>query len=136
MKPPQFFFLIILLFSIEASGQKEFVQVGKASYYADKFNGRKTASGEIYDHSKKTAAHLTLAFGTKVRVTNLANKKSVVVKINDRGPFVKGRIIDLSKSAAKQLNFLDKGLTEVKVEILNQEGSSSDKTKQQKKKKK
>ena len=133
MKPQHIFFLIILLFSLEANGQKEFVQVGKASYYADKFNGRKTASGEIYDHSKKTAAHLTLAFGTKVRVTNLANNKSVVVKINDRGPFVKGRIIDLSKSAAKQLNFLEKGVTEVKVEILNQEGSAADKTKTQKK---
>ena len=136
MKSCQILFLIILFFSIEASGQKEFLQIGKASYYADKFNGRKTASGEIYDHSKKTAAHLTLAFGTKVRVTNLANNKSVVVKINGRGPFVKGRIIDLSKSAAKQLNFLDKGVTEVKVEILNQEGKSSDKTKLQKKKKK
>ncbi|NJM79764.1 MAG: septal ring lytic transglycosylase RlpA family protein [Flavobacterium sp.] len=70
-----------------------------ASYYHDKFTGRKTASGAIFDNKKFTAAHRKLKFGTKVRVTNIANSKSVIVTINDRGPFVKGREIDLSKAA-------------------------------------
>ena len=76
------------------------VQTGKASYYADKYEGRLTASGEKYKHNKMTAAHKSLPFGTVVKVTNTSNEKSVEVKINDRGPYVEGRIIDLSKSAA------------------------------------
>lgn len=76
---------------------------GHASYYADKFNGRNTASGEIFDNNKYTAAHKKLPFGTKVRVTNQANGKSVIVKINDRGPFVKGRHIDLTKRAFRDI---------------------------------
>ncbi|WP_066632132.1 septal ring lytic transglycosylase RlpA family protein [Labilibacter marinus] len=91
---------------------------GKASYYADKFEGRKTASGEIYQHQLKTAAHKTLPFGTKVKVTNLANNKSVVVKINDRGPFIKGRIIDLSKSAASEIDGVLPGIIDVKIEVI------------------
>ncbi len=91
---------------------------GIASFYADKFVGRTTASGEKYKHNKLTAAHKTLPFGTKVKVTNLSNKKSVVVIINDRGPFVKGRIIDLSKSAAKKLDFINQGITKVKIKVL------------------
>ncbi len=93
-------------------------ETGKASYYADKFVGKSTASGEIYKHELKTAAHKTLPFGTLVKVTNLANNKSVVVKINDRGPFVKGRIIDLSKSAAEEIGSLAQGVFEVKIEIV------------------
>lgn len=76
---------------------------GHASYYHDKFNGRSTASGEPFDNNKYTAAHKKLPFGTKVRVTNHANGKSVIVKINDRGPFVKGRDIDLSKRAFRDI---------------------------------
>lgn len=94
-------------------------QTGKASFYADKFEGSPTASGEKYKHSKLTAAHKSLPFGTKVRVTNLANNESVEVVINDRGPYVDGRIIDLSKSAAEKLGFVNLGLAEVKVEILD-----------------
>lgn len=94
-------------------------QTGKASFYADKFEGRTTASGEKYKHNKLTAAHKTLPFGTKVRVTNLANNKSVEVTINDRGPYVEGRIIDLSKSAAEQLAFINLGLAEVKMEVVD-----------------
>ncbi len=90
---------------------------GFASFYADKFVGRTTASGEKYEHSKLTAAHKTLPFGTKVKVTNLSNKKSVVVVINDRGPFVKGRIIDLSKTAAKKLAFINQGITKVRIKV-------------------
>lgn len=95
------------------------VQVGKASFYADKFEGSPTASGEKYRASKLTAAHKTLPFGTKVRVTNLANNESVVVTINDRGPFVEGRIIDVSKSAAERLSFFNQGTAEVKLEIVD-----------------
>ncbi len=95
------------------------VQTGKASFYADKFEGIPTASGEKYKHNKLTGAHKTLPFGTKVRVTNLANNKTVEVVINDRGPYVEGRIIDLSKEAADQLGFLNNGLAEVKLEVVD-----------------
>ena len=94
-------------------------QSGKASFYADKFEGRTTASGEKYRHNKLTAAHKTLPFGTKVRVTNSANNKSVEVVINDRGPYVDGRIIDLSKLAAEQLDFINQGLADVTVEVID-----------------
>ncbi len=94
-------------------------QTGKASFYADKFEGRPTASGEKYKHNKLTAAHKTLPFGTKVRVTNLANNQNVEVVINDRGPYVDGRIIDLSKSAAEQLGFINLGLADVKMEVID-----------------
>jgi rare lipoprotein A len=94
-------------------------QTGKASFYADKFEGRPTASGEKYRHNKLTAAHKSLPFGTKVKVTNLANNQTVEVVINDRGPYVEGRVIDLSKSAAETLGFVNMGLADVKVEVLD-----------------
>jgi rare lipoprotein A len=78
---------------------KPFKKTAHASYYADRFNGRRTASGRVYDKNKLTAAHKSLPFGTKVRVTNLANGKSVIVEVIDRGPFVRGREIDLSRKA-------------------------------------
>jgi rare lipoprotein A len=115
---PGIFVIVTFFFSGFLSAQKPFIQKGKASYYADKFEGRKTASGEVYHHFKSTAAHPTLPFGTRVKVTNLANNKSTIVRINDRGPFVKGRIIDLSKSAAKKLNYLKEGIAVVKIEVL------------------
>ncbi len=90
-------------------------QTGKASYYADKFNGRKTASGERFRNSKLTAAHKTLPFGTKVKVTNRRNGKSVKVRINDRGPFIAGRIIDLSKKAAKKIDIDKEGVGMVRI---------------------
>jgi rare lipoprotein A len=95
------------------------VQTGKASFYADKFEGSPTASGEKYRHSKMTAAHKTLPFGTTVRVTNLGNNKVVEVVVNDRGPYVDGRIIDLSRSAAKELDFINAGLADVRVEVID-----------------
>jgi len=98
---------------------QSYTQEGTASFYADKFEGRPTASGEKYKHSRLTAAHKTLPFGTIVKVTNLNNQKTVEVKINDRGPYVANRIIDLSKSAAVQLGFINQGLAEVKIEILD-----------------
>lgn len=97
--------LFLLLFAAGCSAppsparEDAYRAAGKASYYADKFQGRKTAGGERFDQQAATAAHRTLPFGTKVTVTNVKNGKSVVVRINDRGPFVKGRIIDLSRSA-------------------------------------
>jgi len=94
------------------------VQYGKASYYGGEFHGRKTASGEIFDQYKLTAAHRTLPFGTLCRVTNLKNQKNVVVRINDRGPFVRGRIIDLSYRAADLLGGVRAGVMDVKVEVL------------------
>lgn len=91
-------------------------QTGKASYYADKFNGRKTASGVTFRNSKKIAAHKTLPFGTKVKVTNLGNGKSTKVVIQDRGPFVAGRIIDLSKKSARKIGMINQGIGNVKIE--------------------
>lgn len=91
---------------------------GKASYYGDKYDGRKTASGEVFDQDELTAAHRTLPFGTKCKVTNLKNGKSVEVKINDRGPFIKNRVIDLSKAAAKKIDMIKEGVVEVEVTIL------------------
>jgi rare lipoprotein A len=114
--------IIILLsaifFTSESNAQKSYVKTGIASFYADKFEGRPTANGEIYYHAKRTAAHLTLPFGSIVKVTNLENNKYVVVRVNDRGPFVDNRIIDLSKSAAIGLDFVEKGLAKVKVELI------------------
>ena len=92
---------------------------GKASFYADKYNGRPTSSGEIFSQQKLTAAHRTLPFGTNVLVTNKKNGKSVVVKINDRGPFVYDRMIDLSKAAAVKLDMISDGVAEVEMKIVN-----------------
>ena len=95
-----------------------YTESGKASYYAMKFQSQKTASGELYDKAKKTAAHRKLPFGTKVKVTNIKNSKSVIVKINDRGPFVKDRIVDLSGSAFSRIANFDAGVIEVKIEVI------------------
>lgn len=91
---------------------------GLASYYADDFNGKKTANGEIYDMYKMTAAHRSLPFNTKVKVTNLDNKRSVVVRINDRGPFKLERLIDLSLAAATQLGMKGAGTARVTLDVL------------------
>lgn len=91
---------------------------GFASYYSNDFHNRKTSSGEVYDKNKLTAAHRDLPFGTKLKVTNLKNKKSVIVIINDRGPFVEGRIIDLSYRAAKEIDMLSDGIAEVEIEVI------------------
>jgi len=93
-------------------------QKGVASYYHDSLDGNKTASGEIYRKSVLSAAHKTLPLGTKVRVTKLNSGKSIVLKINDRGPFVKGRIIDLSRRAARELGIVKRGVAKVEVEVL------------------
>jgi rare lipoprotein A len=94
-------------------------ETGIASYYARKFQNRKTASGERLNNKSMTAAHKSLPFGTKVIVKNLNNGKSVQVRINDRGPFVEGRIIDLTRAAFSQIANLDKGLTKVEISVVN-----------------
>ena len=91
---------------------------GKASYYGPGFHGRKSASGEVFDMNKLTCAHKTLPFGTMLKVTNLKNGKSTVVKVTDRGPYVKGRIIDLSKAAAEAIDMLAMGVANVEIEVI------------------
>lgn len=93
-------------------------QTGTASFYAKKFEGRKCSSGERFRHDSLTAAHKTLKFGTKVKVTNLKNDSVIVVRINDRLPKNSKRKIDLTLRAAKQLNFVNNGLTKVRIEVL------------------
>jgi rare lipoprotein A len=93
-------------------------QNGVASYYGASFAGRRTASGERFDPRKLTAAHRELPFGTRVRVTNLANGRSVTVRINDRGPFAGGRLVDLSWEAARELDMLGSGVARVRLEVL------------------
>lgn len=119
-----FFSVFFSLFFTTLFGQ---VQTGKASFYADKFEGTPTASGEKYHPNKLTAAHKTLPFGTKVKVTNLSNNLSVEVVINDRGPYVENRILDLSRSAAEKLEFINQGLADIKLEVVDAgDGKTSD----------
>src|SRR3954467_11404375 len=94
--------------------------VGIASFYGQKYQGRRTASGEVYDMRKMTAAHRSLPFGVNVRVTDLSNNRAVIVRINDRGPFVRNRIIDLSLAAARQLGIVQHGSAQVRLEILSE----------------
>lgn len=104
----------------ESAGTKdssEVFQTGEASYYADQFHGRKTANGETFDMNKLTAAHRSLPFGTKVKVTNLQNRRQVIVRINDRGPYAKGRVLDVSYEAAKQLDMVRSGVADVTIVI-------------------
>ena len=103
---------------IEKAGE---VSSGVVSWYGGKFHGRKTASGEKYNKNELTAAHKTLPFGTKVKVTNIRNGKSVVVEINDRGPFVKSRVLDLSQAAFNEIGHTNSGVMQVKYEVLKSE---------------
>ncbi|MCF4173053.1 septal ring lytic transglycosylase RlpA family protein [Vibrio sp. McD22-P3] len=127
------FIFVVLMFSflagcsstasIDSSKTRSYAKshelVGQASWYGNKYHGRRTASGERYNMRAYTAAHKTLPFGTIVRVTNTANGKTVDVKINDRGPFVKGRIIDLSRKSFEQIGDISKGIAPVKIEIID-----------------
>jgi len=94
------------------------VMNGVSSFYAEDFHGKLTANGEVYDMYGLTAAHKTLPLNTVCRVTNLTNKKSLILRINDRGPFIKGRILDCSYGAAKKLDFINQGTTNVKIEVM------------------
>lgn len=124
MKKLSILFSLLFLSSLSLLAQSE--EFGVASYYADAFDGRKTASGEIYDKNKNTAAHKELPFGTMIRVTRLDNKKSVVLRVNDRGPFISGRIVELSKVSAEKIGLIRDGIAEVKVEVVKERDSNRD----------
>ncbi|HVP19347.1 MAG TPA: septal ring lytic transglycosylase RlpA family protein, partial [Spirochaetia bacterium] len=109
---------MILFVMLAACPALVMAEDGLASWYGGKFHGRMTSSGEVFNTNTLTAAHRTLPFGTVVRVTNLDNGKSVLVKINDRGPFVDGRVIDLSRAAAVQLGMIDSGVARVSLQIV------------------
>jgi len=119
-------YLCITLFLIGCSSNQfrsdpkgiGYTESGKASFYAMKYQNKKTANGERLDNYSFTAAHKTLPFGTKVKVTNLKNGKSVTVTINDRGPFVKGRVIDLTQSAFKKIGNIESGVINVNLEVV------------------
>jgi rare lipoprotein A len=96
----------------------DIVFFGGASYYGDEFNGRRTANGEVYDHTDFSAAHRTLPFGTILKVKNLANDKTVIVRVNDRGPFKPDRVVDLSKAAAEELGYIRDGVATVEVVVM------------------
>jgi len=115
-------FLFIGFGQIAIAQDSNQTQTGTASWYGSKYHGRKTSSGELYNKNDMTAAHNTLPFGTKVKVTNLANNESVVLRINDRGPFVGNRIIDVSEVAAKKLDMHKQGVATVQVEVLELQG--------------
>ena len=111
--------MLLLLMSVAVNTAVAMdVQEGEASYYADSLDGNKTASGAVYDKEAMTAAHRTLPFGTRVKVTYLKTGNSVEVVINDRGPHAKNRIIDLSRAAASKVGMLDDGHSKVKLEVL------------------
>jgi rare lipoprotein A len=109
--------LAILLTACGGS-KSAFTQSGQGSYYADKFAGKRTASGTPYRPGKLTAAHNTLPFGTKIKVTNAKTGRSVKVTVNDRGPHVKGRIVDLSKKAAKKIGLVEAGVAPVQLKVV------------------
>ena len=108
------------------SQQSDISERGKASFYADKYHGRTTASGERFSQQAATAAHLKLPFGTRVNVTNIANNKSVVVKINDRGPYIRGRIIDLSKAMFEKIADPKVGVIDVTVTVIDKSNTAKD----------
>jgi len=110
--------IILSLLILQGYSQVGYTQEGVASVYAEKFEGRTTASGESYSFRKATCAHLNLPFGTLVKVTNLGNNQSIIVRVNDRGPFAPNRIIDLSRSAAEKLGFVSAGTANVKIEVV------------------
>jgi len=133
-------FLVILAFSAcahkktarvvappppRAGASPLYVETGKASWYGHPYHGRVAANGEVYDMEKLTAAHRTLPFDTWVHVVNISNQKAVDVRITDRGPFVDGRIIDLSHAAARQIELIGPGVTEVRLEILSMPENAS-----------
>ena len=118
--------LIFFLVSFIAFAQTEEIQTGLASFYGKEFHGRKTASGERFSIWGLTAAHRTLPFNTLVKVTNLANHKSVIVRINDAGPFREDRIIDLSRAAAAKLGMMQTGTAKVKLEVVGSESGNND----------
>ena len=111
---------------IPESAEPILLETGLASWYGPRFHGKLTASGEVFNQERFTAAHRTLPWGSRVKVTNLANGKSVEVRINDRGPFAKGRIIDVSRAAARALGMLQAGIAKVRIEWLADDETPND----------
>lgn len=111
--------LLFVLFCLSFSSINDNNLSGVASYYSDVFTGKKTASGQQYDKYKLTAAHRTLPLGTKIKVTRLDNGRAVVVKVNDRGPYVKGRIVDLSRLAAEKIGLTSVGKAQVQIDVID-----------------
>jgi len=110
--------LAVLALTLPFGAARASVQEGIVSWYGERFHNRPTASGELFDVADLTMAHPSLPFGTRVRVTNLRNGRSVVVRVNDRGPFVGSRIADLSQAAAASLGMLNRGLARARIEVL------------------
>ncbi|RZK19666.1 MAG: septal ring lytic transglycosylase RlpA family protein [Hymenobacter sp.] len=113
---------LLLLLAACGGSKSAFTQSGQGSYYADKFAGKPTASGTPYRPGKLTAAHNTLPFGTKIKVTNTRTGRSVKVTVNDRGPHVKGRIVDLSKKAARKIGLTEAGVAPVQLKVVHAVG--------------
>jgi rare lipoprotein A len=127
MKVVSFLLLIpvfVLTATISSNAQEE--EFGLASYYSDDFHGRKTAYGDYYDKNKLTAAHKKYAYGTKIKVTRLDNNKSVTVTVTDKGPYIKGRVVDLSRRAAETLGLVADGVAQVKVELVGRSSRQSE----------
>ena len=116
------FTAIIALLPICINAQVGYVQEGNASYYGDNFEGRVTASGERYSHLKATCAHVSIPFGSLVKITNLDNNQTAIARVNDRGPFVPDRIIDVSKSVAERLVMIGTGIARVRIEVVDNQG--------------
>lgn len=115
-----YLFCILLLATFSISfNTLERPNCGVATYYSDLFQGRRTASGELYDKNKLTAAHRTLPIGTKIKITRTDNQKSVIVRINDRGPYTQNRVLDISKAAAQKIGLLRAGKATVSIEIID-----------------
>ncbi len=111
--------ILFLLLPLSSFSDELYPQYGNASWYGKYLHGKKTASGERFDQHSFTGAHRSLPFGTLVRVINLRNGKEVVITVNDRGPFIRGRIIDISRAAAGSIGILSRGVTRVRVEIVS-----------------
>lgn len=117
---------LFLFFALATNINAQAEQYGQASYYSDAYHGKKTASGAKYDKAKLTCAHNDYPFGSTIKVTHLENKRSVVVKVIDRGPYIKGRIVDLSRAAAGKIGLINDGVAQVKVELVSSKGKSSE----------
>ncbi|RAU84317.1 septal ring lytic transglycosylase RlpA family protein [Pontibacter arcticus] len=122
LKLLSFVFILVSMVSCASSsaefGKRGYTEEGKASYYSRKLQGRKMANGDLYRRGKLTAAHKKLPFGTRIKVTNLQTNRSVKVLVTDRGPYTKGRIVDLSEAAARRVGSIEEGVVPVKIKVL------------------
>ncbi len=131
MSSPSFLVFLLMALTGHESGHTAAstlykVHDGMASYYSSRFHGRRTASGEVFNNNNLTAAHKTLPLNTMLEITNLANSKKVIVRVNDRGPHSKSRTIDLSKAAAKEIEMISQGVAKVSIRVVGHEGKISE----------